>query len=911
MIILGEGGIGGTGNDKGYFLTEAALNAAYPVGEDGWFATVGTTDTIWVWDTDTTGWFDSGSSGGKFVDGTDPLDAVYLDNNVGIGTITPSEKLDVALNAGEKVVFTDRATGADRFLFSQSSGGAEGRFYMLNAAASSTVALFSEPLSGVGGYVNSGNFGIGTTSPQEILHIASLSDPNILVETDNGGDSGIDFMEAPTATLGVSKFGTTGSGFQIVHDGGENKLFIKSGTSATVNTRMTIDRTSGNVGIGTASPGAKLEVTSGLSSVTYLSQIGSSYINRGVKIGAIATIGAIQGYKLSDGTDQNLALNPTGGNVGIGTTSPGGKLDVSGSNVADDNNVVTGFSANLYNLYSRQKGNYAGISGTNYPLQLFSGTGPGIFEIYTQGTKTLVLGTNATERMRIDGTSGNVGIGTASPGAKLDVITSARVFNNVGANSIANLYVSVSKDGVGGGVPNIINIGGIRSQFTASGWNTAKVDLLGPGLTGYGNPTEYITFQSDGTNKIINTHNSWISGDGGAEGISIDNSGNVGIGTASPEQKLHVRGASGNTYIKVQDERSTTGDEAGILFSSANGATTSKGLVAFKETGAFAVGDLYFANNNTADSSDASYADAKMIIKSSGNVGIGTTSPNANLVVSNAGAEGIEIIPGITTNVELLQGYNRVGGTYTSFRGDFADYRFGIGTTEKVRIDSDGNVGIGTASPTALLHLAAGTATNPPLKLTAGVKLSTPEAGSIEYYNGKIYITNNAKQKAIDRTGDVQLSTVTVADTTTETTLYTAPIAANSLEAGNVFKVHCDGIVTNDSGTAGDEVTLRIYVGASETPVATLETNTRQLTDQDWHMSANATQRTIGASGQRAVHIHLEVGDATARGDITSMAGIATIDTTANMDIKITAQWASAETDNTISLYQGYTEYKN
>ena len=35
MIILGEGGIGGTGNDKGYFLTEAALNAAYPVGEDG------------------------------------------------------------------------------------------------------------------------------------------------------------------------------------------------------------------------------------------------------------------------------------------------------------------------------------------------------------------------------------------------------------------------------------------------------------------------------------------------------------------------------------------------------------------------------------------------------------------------------------------------------------------------------------------------------------------------------------------------------------------------------------------------------------------------------------------------------------------------------------------------------------
>ena len=73
----------------------------------------------------------------------------------------------------------------------------------------------------------------------------------------------------------------------------------------------------------------------------------------------------------------------------------------------------------------------------------------------------------------------------------------------------------------------------------------------------------------------------------------------------------------------------------------------------------------------------------------------------------------------------------------------------------------------------------------------------------------------------------------------------------------------------------------------------------------------DGTQRTIGSTGQRAVHIHLEVGDATARGDITSMVGIATIDTTANMDIKITAEWATAETNNTISLYQGYIEYKN
>lgn len=46
----------GDQNNKGYFATEDALNAAYPVGQNGWYAIVGTTDTIWVWDGDTSAW---------------------------------------------------------------------------------------------------------------------------------------------------------------------------------------------------------------------------------------------------------------------------------------------------------------------------------------------------------------------------------------------------------------------------------------------------------------------------------------------------------------------------------------------------------------------------------------------------------------------------------------------------------------------------------------------------------------------------------------------------------------------------------------------------------------------------------------------------------------------------------------
>lgn len=50
-------------NDKGWFADEAALTTAYPTGENGWYANVGETDTMWIWDGDSTAWVDSGVVG--------------------------------------------------------------------------------------------------------------------------------------------------------------------------------------------------------------------------------------------------------------------------------------------------------------------------------------------------------------------------------------------------------------------------------------------------------------------------------------------------------------------------------------------------------------------------------------------------------------------------------------------------------------------------------------------------------------------------------------------------------------------------------------------------------------------------------------------------------------------------------
>ena len=215
------------------------------------------------------------------------------------------------------------------------------------------------------------------------------------------------------------------------------------------------------------------------------------------------------------------------------------------------------------------------------------------------------------------------------------------------------------------------------------------------------------------------------------------------------------------------------------------------------------------------------------------------------------------------------------------------------------------NVGIGIASNASLLLLGAGTATSAPLQFTSGTLLDTPLPGTLEYDGCSLYMTNIATQRALDRTSDVAIATVTVANTTNETVLWTAVMPANSLCTGNVFKFHCDGIIENDGAAATEEVTLRIKVNGNT--IATLNPTTRSLAaGSHWHIDANATQRTLGASGSRAVHIDLNIDDV-----LEEITAVATINTTLAMDVTVTAEWASADVNNTISLYQGFMEYKN
>lgn len=154
----------------------------------------------------------------------------------------------------------------------------------------------------------------------------------------------------------------------------------------------------------------------------------------------------------------------------------------------------------------------------------------------------------------------------------------------------------------------------------------------------------------------------------------------------------------------------------------------------------------------------------------------------------------------------------------------------------------------------------------------------------------------------IDNTKDVAIATVEVVNTVVETTLYTGAIGADVLKVGNVLKFHANGLITSDA--PGDDITLKIYIGATE--FLSFLANVGKITDKMWHLDGFLTVRSIGAAGDGAFHMHLNIN-----GMETVLVDTDSIDTTIAEDFTLTAIWEAAKATNTITLLQGFTEWKN
>jgi hypothetical protein len=577
--------------------------------------------------------------------------------------------------------------------------------------------------------------GIGTTTPAATLEVVGtivgniasfISDGNssnskgikIQGGTDNGFGENykIEFFDGDGTASGRLSTNTgalilEGANFTFNENGGDYDFRVESDTNTHA---LFVQGSDGNVGIGTSSPANPLQVQ------------GNVGFNNAAGTQVAAIFPSLGGsFRLQGQTTEPMTFwtNNTqrvtidsGGNVGIGTSSPSSDLHVADNDITAYNSAATdGQLGAGSTLFVEQTG------GSNTALSQIvfqPRAGYGYNRIINSGGSApyMAIATNNAERMRVDA-SGNVGIGTSSPQSGLEVSATA-----VGAITVpltvSNQDTSVTGTGVGIGfvVDGVANAFGaqIEAERTASAYHASA-----------------LKFRTRDT-----------SGGGLLERMRIDSGGNVGIGTGSPAAVLDVVASSGGDKgVRVKN----TGLGRAAVEIDAGGTSTAK--LGFLNQGT-STGQINSSTTVPFIFSGANSTE-RMRIDSSGNVGIGTSSPARSLDVNGV------IRVADNTPVEW-------GGVTTRISGSSASNTlfFSTNNTERMRIDSGGNVGIGTSSPVAIgghsgiLTVYGSNATALVLKNNVGQK-------DIRLNNGDLKITNSVgtAQFVLANDGNVGIGT--------------------------------------------------------------------------------------------------------------------------------------------------------
>jgi hypothetical protein len=288
------------------------------------------------------------------------------------------------------------------------------------------------------------------------------------------------------------------------------------------------------------------------------------------------------------GGNGNILLTPNGtGNVGIGTTSPGGILNVAGSNAAHETTGIPTIPTLLLNRGTSSSLNYAG-------LVITTNAASSNFGLYSNQNGALFYH-GGTERMRIT-SGGNVLIGTTTDlGYKLTVAA------NTGRSTLGIISVEDQPTDLWMGANN-----GTRWSLTTRGSSE-----------GYN-----LSFFADG-------------GNGHSVRIKHSN-GNVGIGTTDPAAKLHAyqSGTSGvQTIVAVLGSDST---RPVLQFSESTTGTIDSGMsIEYDGQGSGDANKMYINNVNGSP---------VFTVMSGGGVGIGTVSPSFLLTLSLPSGVNGEII---------------------------------------------------------------------------------------------------------------------------------------------------------------------------------------------------------------------------------------------------------------------------
>ena len=571
---------------------------------------------------------------------------------LGIGSTSPQGKLDAGADTDQNIFLGRARFGSyvTDYLYLSHYDNATSTSYALKQSPAGSTAINAKASMNVSMSVNNSdivfvqgstsNVGIGTTNPARNLSVASSS-TNALIQLANStttyaADNGLEIFISDTNAGIVNR---------------ENG-YLRFDTSNTERVRIAAG---GKVGIGTTNPAEKLNVHDG-----------HIRMSDGYKIDWGGTNVRIDGDNSSDyfrvftSSTERLRV-ASDGSVGIGSTNPVQKLDVAG---VIRSSVTSRIQADVYN----NSANSANI-------------------IYRQGTSTIV-GNNTDALVVLDG--GRVGIGSTSPGFKLEVV----------ADETAG--VMAVRNGTNG-----------RDTFrseNAAGTRTFNIgnDAGGAGLA--------LIRNSAGT---VNTY---LAGNGN----SYFNAGSVGIGITDPStSRLRIKGGTSDASTNALQCIDSSSAQLfyvrndGVVGVDHNYFYVSASAGAYVQTDLRVRGSLSNDAGTLAIHGDVNFDSNTLYVDSSNNrVGIGVTSPSNTLDVaggaefnaetyiraqSNVGLRIQTIDQGLTTNDGLRIGLN---GTH-AFVWNLENKPLALATNnqERVTILEDGNVGIGVTSPTEKLHV--------------------------------------------------------------------------------------------------------------------------------------------------------------------------------------------------------------
>ena len=558
-----------------------------------------------------------------------------------------------------------------------------------------------------------GRLGIGTASnPTSALHIYNTTPHIRLEDADTSeyvrikGDDGNMVLEVDLAESDANSY----LGIDI--DNGERARFTSSGLSVTGNATISGDLTvSGtttsidttnldvkdknitlNYGSGDTSSnadGAGITIQDAVNSstdatFTWNASDDNFELSHGLDFGDSA--------KIRLGTDHDASIYHNGSDLFI-DEADAGRIFIRSSNEVRINKYTGEFmvraiadgSVYLYHDNTARlqttssgidvNGTINGVGGNaSAPSYIFEGnTDTGFFH---PAVDAIGFSTAGSERMRIN-SSGQVGIGTTSPTEKLHVEGSLLL--NVATSS------GLGEEGIF-----------FRSGFSDS--DKYNISILSYAHDGSGNFSDGISINGyDGVSFCTGSNSR-------QERMRIDSSGNVGIGDSSPSYPLDVKGKVG------------VGSDGTIRWGNAHDYgkltwDTGKAIVRGESGKALSLGA-----NATQDT---------IYINTSQNVGIGTTSPdnvlhvqesalsgrsasnsNTSLTLEHSTDTGIQFFSATQTQLRFGDAGSTGAGAIIYSHSDnilrlsaASAHRFTIGSSEAMRIDSSGNIGIGTSSP--------------------------------------------------------------------------------------------------------------------------------------------------------------------------------------------------------------------